>query len=157
MKQTKKLQILQMLLLTGGSVFAWTTVIREFGYFKQYEGTIFKFKDCVVTNPALTPCFWGGVAFLVAMFWSIYIYRLKKKKSVVIHQKKLMWLLVASTVFALSVFGTEVVSYLQSSMKPIQTCSGIVENPLQSSCFYGSMIFLSSLITTIYINRKIKN
>ena len=36
---------------------------------------MFEWSDCVVTNPLLTPCFYGALAFLAAFVWALVLLR----------------------------------------------------------------------------------
>lgn len=134
---------LRLLILVGGAVFAWTTVLTNFSKFYKLGNTLLVAKSFGVINPALTPCFWGSLGFLAAIYWS---YKLLTNKQT---QKYFTWFLVGCNLFAWSVFGSEVVRYMRSSTGTLVTCSGAVTSPLQSSCFVGALFFLSALVVTV--------
>lgn len=147
----KKLLWLQSIILLAGTAFAYYTVYSDFQLFNFYEGTIFKLKDCVVPNPVLTPCFYGAFAFLVAFIWSLFIL---KSKEIFKQERRLLLLLIASTIFAWGNFFSVVIRYYTTWLGPKVSCSGTeLINPLQTSCFIGSMIFLIALIVAIIILR----
>lgn len=144
-----------MAILAGGSVFAWYNVVNDIIRFYQLEWTFWKFTGNLLPHPFLTPCFWGACAFAGALVWSIFIYAAPDGQRRV-RQKKLHWLLGAGTVFAWSNFGYEVYKFLQlPSGTPSVGCSGqLVQNPCETPCFWGSVIFLAAFISSLLILRS---
>ncbi|MFH1426036.1 MAG: hypothetical protein ABIG66_01235 [Candidatus Kerfeldbacteria bacterium] len=150
-KALKVLYPLQTLVLLGGTIFAWYTVYGDFARHYQYEGSFFKFTDCIVPNPLATPCFYGAIAFLIALVWSIIILR-KKLDQKMLQHKRLFWLLLAGTLFAWGNFGWGFYKFWQNDMAPTAGCSGVVvDNPFSTPCFYGALFYLSALIVSIII------
>lgn len=143
---TKRANKLLVLLLISGTLFAWTNVLIEFRRFYELNNSYFKLRDCISTNPILTPCFWGSISFVFSTFWSMHILRLEKPENKLKHIKNLFLLLVGSVIFAWSVFLYEVYQFINSDTGFIQTCSGTVDSPLKSSCLYGAIIFTLSLL-----------
>ncbi|MBN1169307.1 hypothetical protein JXA63_05475 [Candidatus Woesebacteria bacterium] len=143
----------QSVILLFGVIYAWTNVFISFRNFYGFEGTIFKFRDCYLTNPVLTPCFWGAIAFLAAFIWSLRNLKITDEVILKKSQKYLTYLLAFGTVFAFSVFGNEVFQLLRSDTGEIQTCLGSIDNPLKSSCLYGAIIYLTSFVYAL----KMKN
>jgi hypothetical protein len=143
-------------LLIVGSGIAWGTVILAFKRFYEYEGTLFKIQDCVFPNPVMTPCFYGAVAFLVALIWAIKLYRKLASGEELVSYRGLMRLLFAATIFGAVNVAYEI--YLFSvSPKGITGCgASIITSPWQSSCTYGSIVFLLSLIVTVMIMKRLK-
>jgi len=139
----------QSALFLAGSFVAWTATTQRFIAFYDIEGTIFKFRDCAFTNPLLTSCFYGGVAFVVAFFWSLFILMAKDGEKQNLQQKKLLWLILACVLFAWSNYSYELYNYVKAAGDPVMGCSGVITHPLKTACFYGSAIFLASFINAL--------
>lgn len=147
--QTLKFKILQSFALFCGTVFAFYTVYNDFVRFYSFEGTIFKIRDCIIPNPVTTACFYGAFAFLIAFIWSLFILRFGELKQK-IHQKRLIWFLIAGVLFAWSNFSNELIKFYNAGSKDVIGCSGILtKNPFTTPCFIGASIFLASLIISI--------
>ncbi|MBI4359460.1 MAG: hypothetical protein HY577_02680 [Candidatus Nealsonbacteria bacterium] len=152
----KKLFYLQSLVILAGTLFAGYTIFGDFVRFFQIEGTIFKIKDCLIPNPVTTPCFWGGWAFLTALAWSLFILKMPADKQK-IHQKYLVLLLVAGTIFGWSNFGLGWLKFMANEGRPTIGCSGVVvANPFSTPCFKGSLFFTASLLTAWIVLKKQK-
>ncbi len=77
----------------------------------------------------------------------------KQKK--VIHEKKLLILLIGSTIFAWSNLALEIYNFYVQKASVKVSCSGVAaDNLYTTACFIGSMIFLVSLIVSLLINSK---
>lgn len=145
---------LQVGALFVGTIFAWTVNVIDFMRFFRAEGTILKINNCLFPNPVTTPCFWGAIAFAVAFVWAVWLVGKEdvvRKKS----QKFLMVFLSAGTAFAWSNFG--ILAYHFYTALPGQGvgCSGVpASSPFLTPCFYGSMLFLVSLVVSIIIRTK---
>ena len=151
---TSKMYYAQVLTLLIGTVFAWTTAVVDFLRFYQTEGTLFKIADCVYPNPVTTPCFYGAIAFAIALVWAILL--LKKEGEVRVRSEKhLSWLLTAGTIFAWSSFGRLAYNFYTALPGQGVGCSGVpTTNPFLTPCFFGSVLFLASLIVALGILRK---
>ncbi|MFH1111575.1 MAG: hypothetical protein V1712_00700 [Patescibacteria group bacterium] len=150
----KKLFQLQSIILLIGTIFAWYTVYTDFTRFYVVEGELFKIKDCIIPNPVTTPCFYGAFAFLIAFFWSLYIIKFVDEKRKM-HQQRLSWLLIASTLFAWGNFGYTLYKFWLSKGAPIIGCSGVLStSPWTTPCFIGAAIFLAALIVSLIISKK---
>lgn len=134
-----------MLVILSGVFWSWFNVIKQEKIHYEIEGSLTKIKDCTVTNPILTPCFWGAVAFLISFILSILIIKKKKEISLKL-QEYLRKLTFVGTLFAWAVVGSESYDYFSNKMRPIETCTGVVKNPLKSACFIGAIIFTLSFI-----------
>lgn len=142
-----KLHNLLTIILAGGSIFAWYTVFNDFSRFHRIYGTIFRVENCSVPNPVMTPCFYGAIAFVIALILSI------KKRG-----EALYLLLIGGTIFAWSNFAYEVYKfYATTGVKT--SCAGVItDNVFTTPCFYGACIYLLALITCIYIKfGKVEN
>jgi len=152
-----KLFRLQTLTLAGGSIFAWYTVFGDFSRFFSAGGRITQFSGCQFPNPLITPCFYGAIAFLIALGWSIFILQNPENKKR-ISQKRLNWLLLAGTLFAWSMVAKEFYKYFTPHTGAYIGCSGLpTQNPVFTPCLTGASIYLISLILSIFILRKKRN
>jgi len=151
----RRLLQLQTLALAIGTGFAFYTVVVDFIRFYGFEGTVFKVQDCVVPNPVTTPCFWGAFAFLVALVWSS---RLLRQVQLVRGQRRLSWLLVASTIFAWGNFSRVAYDFYRAGTGSTTGCSGVLTtNPFTTPCFIGSVIFLVALTIALFLNRQLRH
>jgi hypothetical protein len=66
-----------------GAVIAWSTVALAFIRFYRAEGTLLKVTNCRFPNPITTPCFYGAIAFVVALLWAASLPRGAKPGSIV--------------------------------------------------------------------------
>ncbi len=153
---TKKLYIIQSFFLFVGTVFAWTTIMNDFIRFYGEEGTLFKIADCVYPNPVTTACFYGAIAFLIAFVWSLKILQnidaQKRKKS----QIWLVWFLLAGVIFAWTNFSIQIFNFYTALPGEQVSCSGVpTDNPYLTSCFYGSVIFLLSFISSLFVKKEL--
>lgn len=146
----KRLNFLQIILLLSGTLFAWNNVFKILTSYRIAGGRIFQFTNCPETNPLITPCFWGATAFLFAFVWSLVILNSNPKKQLV-HQIKLKWFLVASTIFGWGNVALDFYKYYAAKMQPIESCTGLIKHPIYAPCFFGSIIFLASLLTTVWV------
>jgi hypothetical protein len=107
----------------------------------------------------ITPCFFGAIGFLVALIWSIYIYRQIADKQK-IQQQRLTYLLIGGSIFAWTVNALEIFKfYNRPEWTPTVGCSGqLVTNPFFTPCFIGACLFLTAMIfSLIVINKSKKN
>ena len=151
----KKSWLLLPLVLAGGTIFAWYTVYTDFNRFYDSEGTLFKIQDCAIPNPVTTPCFYGAFAFLIAFVWSVIIIR-KTADSRIKELKKLLWLLLASVLFAWGNFIYSLMRYYQTrdSGQAIGCSGQLVTNPWTTPCFIGAVIFLTALVVAVILYRR---
>ena len=68
----KKLMIVQTLVLVGGTIFAWTSWIREYLAYCKPCGS--------GTNPFYSSCFYGAIGFTVVMILGFIILSLEYKE-----------------------------------------------------------------------------
>lgn len=146
----KKYFSIQTLVLAAGTVFAWYTVYQDYARFYNIEGTIFKIQDCVLPNPVTTPCFWGAWAFLIGLIWSWKLMKRFPDSTIARKQKNLVLFLVAGTIFAWTNAIRGIISFYENQGKPTIGCSGLlVTSPFTTACFYGSVLFLASLLAAV--------
>jgi hypothetical protein len=150
----KNLQYLQTIILFSGTIFAWYTVYNDFARFLGIYKTIFHFENCIVPNPLTTPCFYGAIGFLVAFVWSVKILKMKETKAEK-WQKYLFIFLITGTIFGWSNFLFELYKFYSTNTGPKTSCSGIpTDNPFYTPCFYGSVLYLLSLISSFFTNKS---
>lgn len=139
----RKFFVIQSLILFGGVLFAWTTVVSDF----------LRFSNNLGVNPLTTPCFYGAIGFLIAYFYSLFILFAEPEKQRK-HQKYLVIFLVAGTIFGWGNFTLEFCKFY--FFKNPTSCSGlIVATPFVTPCFYGSVLYLASLVSAIIVKRKL--
>ena len=140
--------------LLVGTVFAWTTAVVDFLRFYQAEGTLFKINDCLYPNPVTTPCFYGAIAFAIALVWAISLLKKEgemRRKS----EKHLSWLLMAGTAFAWTSFGRLAYNFYTALPGQGIGCSGVpTTSPFLTPCFFGATLFLIALIVSLVILAK---
>ena len=89
----------QVTVLAIGTLFSWTTLVLDYRHFFDSGGRVFEFSGCAVANPLATPCFYGALAFAVALLWSVAVVR-AAPDAVLRLQGGLHRLLVTGTLFA---------------------------------------------------------
>lgn len=114
-------------LLALGTAFSWITVA---GDLKEY------FFGFSVSNPFLTPCFYGAIAFFAAFILSILDV-----------EKTLLGLLVGGTLFAWGNFAFEAYRfYSPAKISSAFSCPPVGGgDPFLQPCFYGALIFTAAL------------
>ena len=148
------LRVLLPVILLGGVFLSWFTVFQSFIVFYGYEGTIFKFTNCTITNPFLTPCFYGALGFATAFLWSISLY-FKTIKGLTVSYRYLMFFVLFCTIFGWGNVTYEVWEWYQTANHTISGCGGkTFVSPLQSPCVWGSVFYSIGLITVFAIYRK---
>jgi hypothetical protein len=155
MKALRVHTICLMVFLGAGVIIAWSTVTLGFIRFYRAEGTLLKFTNCAFPNPLTTPCFYGAVAFLVALLWAASSARGAMPKP---HgYEGLWWLLLASTIFGWSNVAYEFWTSHQSPTGFIVSCTAqSISSPFQSPCLYGSTMFLGAWLTVGLMVRALK-
>lgn len=152
----------QTIFLFIGSIIGWKEVISEINYYCNANGFglggLTSFSGTITTNPALTPCFWGSIAFVVATIWSIAILMQKSKNKQVEQMKKIFWLLLGSSIFALANTAYTFYKYYSGNEgSPNFGCPAErIVNPFTTACFMGATAFTLALITNILYKRSIK-
>jgi hypothetical protein len=146
-----KLYKLQSFVLFIGTIFAWYTVYSDFSRFYGIYGSLTRIQNCSIPNPVTTPCFYGAFVFLAGFIWSLIILK-RNMGNRSAQEKRLNFLLIAGTVFAWGNFAYETIKFYLVRSGPKLSCSGVpTDNIIFTSCFYGSVIFLLSLIVSIII------
>jgi hypothetical protein len=147
MKSATRIRVMCLIgFLAAGSAIAWSTVALAFIRFYRAEGTLLKLTNCRFPNPVTTPCFYGAIAFLVALFWAASLARGTTPRA---HgYDGLWWLLLASTIFGWSNVAYEFWSWNRSPTGFLVSCTTeSISSPFQSPCLYGSTMFFGAWIT----------
>jgi hypothetical protein len=145
----------QVAVLAIGTGFSWITLVFDYRRFFASGGHVLNISGCAVTNPVVTPCFYGALAFLAAFVWAFAILR-SAPEAVLKRQRGLQFLLAAGTVFAWGNFAYEVYRFMQPrpAASAFSCLAGeVAVNPLMTPCFYGALIFLTALVVSILITR----
>ena len=144
----KILFALQATLLTGGTIFAWYTVFGDFDRFFSANGKIFQFSGCQFPNPLATPCFYGSIAFVIALALAFQIFANPVFKT----QKYLSILLFSGTIFAWSMVAKEFYKFSQIKSGAYIGCTGLsASSPIHTPCFTGASIFLVAFLLSLII------
>ncbi len=145
----------QVAVLAIGTGFSWITLVFDYRRFFASGGHVLNLSGCAVTNPVITPCFYGALAFLAALVWAVAILR-STPEAVLKRQRGLQWLLAAGTLFAGGNFAYEVYRFMQPqpAASAFSCAAGeVAVNPLMTPCFYGALIFLTALVVSVLIVR----
>jgi len=145
----------QVAVLAIGTGFSWITLVFDYRRFFASGGHVLEISGCAVTNPVITPCFYGALAFLAAFVWALAILR-SAPEAVLKRQGGVQLLLAAGTVFAWGNFTYEVYRFMrpQPAASAFSCPAGVVAvNPLMTPCFYGALIFLTALVVSVLIIR----
>lgn len=145
-------RILRVLTIVAGVIVSWYATISAFINFYDFEGTIFKIKDCVLPNPVVTPCFWGSLAFFIALVWA---YKLHNKASLR-GEKYFFYFMILCVLFAWSNFAVEFKGIEPPSGSIVAPCPANKTNPFLTPCFFGSIIFTISFFVSHLIVRNSK-
>lgn len=146
----KYLLFLQTTVLTGGTVFAWYTVFGDFARFFNYGGKLLQFSGCTYPNPLATPCFYGSIAFLVALSLSFLILSTKAIKL----QKYLSLLLLGGSIFAWSMVAKEFYKFNHIKTGAYIGCTGLTaSSPIFTPCFTGASIFFIAFVLSLFCLR----
>ena len=104
---------LQVGVLMIGTVFSWTTLVLDYRRFFASGGSSYELSGCIVANPVTTPCFYGALAYLIALLWALVIFR-SKPAAILKSQRGLQFLLISGTAFAWGNFAYEAYRFIQS-------------------------------------------
>lgn len=156
---------LQAVALLWGNYVGWSTIYREVQHYCAVESrgleALFTFGGTATTNPLLSPCFWGTLAFGVSLVWTIRLLYLNDPVRFKLEFKRLLYLLLGSTVFAFLNNIPVFYNYLTKPDIAANTCSpdNLLTNPFLTSCFLGFSAFaLASILALIAKSRmEVKN
>lgn len=141
---------LQAVILLGGVIFSWRALFLQFNAFYAIYGDILRVKDCVIPNPITTPCFYGSVAFIVALAWAVVLLRIRSEKSL----RYLRNFLIFGVCFALAALAYEAVQYYYPSFSGPKISCNPGEHPLKTPCFSGLLFFVMAAFTSVLANKS---
>ncbi|MDE1925499.1 MAG: hypothetical protein KGH79_05015, partial [Patescibacteria group bacterium] len=151
MVTTKRLFLVQLLILLGGTVFAWSNLLPQISRFQALYGTLFRFKDCVVPNPFSTACFFGSFAFLFAVLWAFDIYR----RPGLTRERHLRNFLFICVTFATAVIVYEAAQYHHLVGNALSFSCNPGASPFATPCFYGDLVFVLAFIVAVVTTKRI--
>ncbi len=149
-RQLRILLALQAVILLGGVIFSWRALFVQFNAFYALYGDLTRIKDCVIPNPITTPCFYGSVAFIVALAWAVVLLRVRSEKSL----RYLRNFLIFGVCFALTVLAYEAVQYYYPSFSGPKISCNPGAHPLKTPCFSGLLFFVMAAVTAVLADRK---
>jgi hypothetical protein len=153
-KQARAWALSLVVFLAIGALVAWSTTILALTRFYGSEGTLLRLDNIGIPNPVITPCFWGAVAFLIAVPWAGSLYSRLGRANPVGGYRMLGWFLVACVLFGWSVVGYESWRLSQSATGSIIGCTAApMTSIFQSPCLYGSSMYLASLVAAYIVVR----
>lgn len=131
----KNLYWLQTIILLGGAIFAWTTVVQE-----------------ASPHPWATVCLYGAIGFAIAFLWAGYVQLVTDAKRKAFCQKYLTWFLGAGTIFAWGNF-----IYTAWSFYHRQACTlgcPEVTTLWAAPCLYGAILFTGALVVAVVLSHR---
>ena len=137
MVDMKSLHPLQTIILLGGTIFAWTTVIQE-----------------AAPNPWATVCLYGAFGFTIALLWAGYVQFTKDSKLKAFCQRYLIWFLVAGTLFAWGNFINTAWNFYNNRVCTLG-CPEIT-TLWAASCLWGALTFSLALVVALVIRLRSK-
>lgn len=148
----KKYFSLQVVVIAAGTAYAWSAVFADFSRFLKAGGVWWQFSSCRFPNPLATPCFYGALAFALALAWAIYLWQAQSPAS----QKHLGRLLLAGSLFAWSVTAWEFYKFLRPHAGAYIGCNGLAaKNPLHTPCFAGASLYLIAWLVSWWLAKKL--
>lgn len=148
----RTLLLAQTLLIAAGTAFSWTVIVMRFAAIQAHFGTIFAFGGSSLVSPVFTPCFYGGLGFIVALVWSLTLVRTFSERSA----RFLSHFLLFGTLFAASVLTIELCQYYRIFGGPLIACTPGVY-PLAGPCAIGGSIYLASFIVSRFLLRSTRS
>lgn len=144
MSRITRLLLLQALILLGGIAFSWSKLLPQFQNFLRTYGTIFRFRDCIIPNPLATACFYGSLAFVIALIWAAFLLRSPQAS----RQRFLKNFLLSGVFFAGAVVSYEIIDFYELLPTGGVTISCTPSaSPLYSPCLIGFIIFFIAFLT----------
>jgi len=149
---------LQAVALAVGNYVGWSTIVKEVDIYCDQNGGGFwnltDFSGGLTGNPLVSACFWGSVVFLIALAWTLSLLFEKSTKKLQVNIKRLWWLLLGGTLFALANNIPVIYKFYTRPVGSVSSCSAeAVTNPFLTSCFMGFGAFLAAFIFVIFAKR----
>ena len=127
--------------LFAGTMISWSAVYGAFVRFNDMYGTVFRIRECAVSNPVLMPCFYGAVAFGAAFIASAWVAKSKSSAQL----RALEHLLWFGSIFALTVLSYELLQYYGIVGGRSMGCVPSAY-PLTSACAIGGVLFVTTAL-----------
>jgi len=143
----------QSFILFSGTLFAWSQLVPQIMNFYSTYGTVLRFRDCAIPNPFMTACFFGSLAFIIALVWSFRILRNPTHKS----QRVFKNFLLFCVAFAASVLVYEFADFyklIPAGGIPISCSPGVA--PWKTPCFFGLLFFVAAYGASRINTRQLK-
>lgn len=146
---------IQALALLWGNFVGWSTIFKDVQIFCTNEAkgleALLSFTGNVTTNPLLTPCFWGTLSFTFSLLWTVRLLMMKDEQKLLNEYKKLLILLVASTLFALVNNVPLFYKFYTTPKGTATSCSPgkLLTNPFLTSCFFGLSAFALATLAAL--------
>lgn len=132
-----------------GVVSSWSALITQFKQFLAAYGTLLHASTTTASNPLLTPCLYGSLAFLVALVWSVYLHIEPNQRS----EKWLTRLIIIGIAFAVLVVSYECADYFGLFKFGVPFVCSPGENPFYTACFRGLIFFIAAYWAGWWQNR----
>lgn len=129
-----------------GVVSAWAALIVQFRVFYAAYGTFAHASTGLATNPFLTPCLYGSLAFLGAFVWASILHLRPSVRSDI----WLSRLLLFGVVFAGVVSAYDCVQYYHIFSLGIPVVCDPNTNPFFTACFRGFLFFIAAYILSFW-------
>ncbi len=140
----------RLLILGAGVVSSWSALIVQFRAFYATFGTFLHVSEGTVTNPFLTPCLYGSLAFLGAFFWASALHLRSSARSEV----WLSRLLLFGMIFAAVVMGYECADYFHIFSFGVPLVCAPNANPLTTPCFRGLIFFILAYLASFWMRSR---
>lgn len=147
----KSLLVWQNYLMTFGTVFAGYNLTVLVLRYADAGGSWLALKaPGGLIHPLATPCFYGFVAFLIALVWTARLRSDFGKAS----QAKLVWLLAAATVFAWGNYGYTLGRLFLGKSCNLGCPLGYFDIPYFTACLVGAILFSLALAAALRLKRS---
>lgn len=147
----KKILLAQAIVLLGGTVFSWYHLLPMVSRFQSVYGTLFHFVGCTVPNPFLTPCLYGSVAFLIALLWSMSMYRYPGHA----RERRLRNFLLFCVAFGVVAVSYETAQFYHVIGGYSVSCDPGA-SPFATPCFFGTFFYIGAYVIAIVAARRLK-
>ncbi len=136
-------------ILALGVGSSWSALIVQFTNFYGAYGTLWHASTAIATNPLLTPCLYGSLAFLAAFVWSCILFiRPNPRGDIWLNR-----LLLFGVVFAAVVVAYDCADYLHLFNVGIPIVCTPNVNPLYTPCFRGLIFFAAAYAAGLWVIR----
>lgn len=141
---------IRIVILGAGVVSAWVALTAQsFTFYVAYR-TFWHESTSVATNPFLTPCLYGALAFLGAFFWASILHLFPNPRS----EMWLKRLLIFGIVFAGVVVAYDCADYFHLFSFGVPIVCNPNANPLATACFRGLIFFIVAYVTSVWLKGK---